>query len=161
MNDTNQEQKPSILVPMSIQQLLRIALLGAAIGAATWGAVQLLNIYAFGPMVCKGGVSIPCDTSLNYASAIGSVLIAGLGLLGLVKLQAFRSLLTVLAATISLWGVEILLRDWAWQTALLVSVLLFALAYSLYAWIVRLRSFSMAAVLIVVLVVAARFALNF
>src|SRR5689334_18542041 len=142
---------------MGIQHLLRIALLGALIGAATWGAVQLLDMYAFGPMVCKNGMPTPCTTSLDYASIAGSILIAGLGLFGLVKLQAFRSLLTVLAATISLWGVEVLLHGLAWQVALIASILFFALAYSLYAWIARLRSFSMAVILIVVLIVAVRF----
>jgi hypothetical protein len=160
MTSDVQEQNSDSLITMSLQQLLRITLLGVLVGAVTWGLMVLFEAYVFKSTLCSGNASTPCTSALEYASAIATVLGAGLGLVVLVRLQVFRSLLIVLAASISLWGVEITLSTWTWPYALLVSILLFAIAYSLFAWIARLRSFLTALIVIVVLIVAIRLALN-
>lgn len=154
------EEQQTALVPMSIQQLLRIALVGALVGALTWGAALLLDAYVFKGMLCQGSAQAKCATSLSYSSATASILIAGLGLLGLIKLQVFRALLVVIMATISLWGLQVTLGAWSWQGAVLASVLLSAISYSLFAWVVRIRAFLMAVIVAVVLVVVIRLVLN-
>lgn len=160
MESTSQEQKPDNLILMSIQQLLRVVLIGALAGAVTWGVTILLDMYVFKSVVCQGNAAQQCAASLDYSSAIATVLVAGIALIGLVKLQVFRSLLVVLAASIGLWGIQTLLHSWQWQYALPVSLLLFAAAYGLFAWIARIRSFLTAAIVIVILIVVVRLTLN-
>ena len=156
----NSTEQPNTLIPMSVQQVIRILLIGAGVGVVTWGLTLLLDMYVVKAIVCQDAASTQCASSFEYASISASILAAGLGLLGLIRLQIFRALLVVLAATISLWGIELMMRPWGWQVALPTSLLLFMVAYSLFAWLARLRSFILAVVIMLVLVVAVRLVIN-
>jgi hypothetical protein len=160
MNDSYQEQTPTIVIPMSLQQLLRIVAVGAAVGLITWGLTFLLDGQVFKSIACRGGASMQCSSSLDYASAVASIAGAALGLLVLIKLQVFRSLLVVLTASASMWGIQSVVHPWPWQYALLASLLLFAIAYGLFAWLARIRSFLMTVIIMIVLIVAMRLIFN-
>jgi hypothetical protein len=160
MTESQPEQPSTAIVAMSVQQMLRIILVGAGVGVITWGLTLLLDTYVFKAIVCQDAASVQCASSFEYSTISASILAGGLGLLGLVKLRIFRALLVVLAATVSLWGVELVMRPWEWQIALPVSLLLFMVAYCLFAWIARLRSFVMTLVVLAILVVAVRLVLN-
>jgi hypothetical protein len=67
--------------------------------------------------------------------------------------------LIVIAATIALWGINTLTASMAWYFALPVIMIMFGLVYGLFAWIARIRSFILAIVVTVVLVVIVRLAL--
>ena len=160
MSESTESSPPTALISMSIQQLLRVALMGAVVGVATWGLTLLLDIYVFKAIVCQGTNSMQCQASSEYATISASILAGGAGLFGLARMQVFRSLLVVVAATASLWGLEVILQAWDWRVALPLSLVLFALAYSLFAWVARLRSFVMALVVVAVLGVIIRLVLN-
>ncbi len=136
------DQQPSAVVSMSLRQLAQISAVGAVAGGATWGLTSLLGTYMPG-----------------YASAIASILAACLGMTGLVKLSAYRPLLIVLAASLSVWGLVMGLQILPWQSVLPITMLLFAAAYSVFAWIARIRLFAVALLCMVVMMVAVRLAL--
>lgn len=158
MDETQQEQ--TTLIDMNIQQFLRVVLIGAVTGAVVWGLTLLLDTYVLQGIVCKGAGSAQCASSFEYAGISASILAGGLGLLGLVRIRVFRALLVVIAVMVSLWGIGSLLREWDWPVALAVSVVFYAAAYGLFAWIARLRSFIMTLVIVVILIVAIRFVMN-
>jgi len=59
--------------------------------------------------------------------------------------------------TFTLWNeVMVLITSSSWQMALLLSLGMYALAYALMAWLVRLRPFVVAVVIVIVAVVAFR-----
>ncbi len=154
-----EEQEQSVVVPMTMQQLLRIAGAGALLGVIAWGLAPLLDTYIFSRL-CQGAESVKCASSFEYASAAAGIIAAALGLFTLVKLRVFRSLLVVLAATSCLWGLQTSLHAWSWQLALLASLLLYMIAYSAFAWLVRIRSFALSVISIVVLIVVVRLIFN-
>jgi hypothetical protein len=143
------------IVAMSPRQYVRIGLLGALVGGVTWGLTALLDAYVLRLIVCQGG----CASSLSYASVIGNVIAAIIGLVGLTKLAVFRSLLVVLAASFSLWGLMTVMQTVPWQTALAASILLYAAAYGLMAWVSRIRMFALVIIVMLVIIVAARLTL--
>jgi hypothetical protein len=159
-DDSITETGKQFLIAMTLGQLFRVVIVGLIVGLLTWSLAQLLDMYLFKGMICQGSVSMRCDASLTYASALAVVLGGVVGSLTLAKLQVYRSLLVTIASTITLWGLPIITSDWSWQAALLATVGLFAVSYSMYAWIARIRSFPMAAIVTIVLVVVARFVLN-
>lgn len=159
MSETT-EGEQAALIDMSTQQFVRVILIGAVIGVVTWGLTLLLDSYIFQGIVCKGSASAQCTSSFEYAGISASILAGGLGLLGLVRTRVFRALLIVIAAMVSLWGVSALLKQWDWPIAVPVSAVFYAVAYGLYAWIARIRSFIMTLVIIVILIVAIRFVMN-
>lgn len=160
MNDTYQESKQATIVPMGYQQLLRVVLVGALVGLVTWGLAHILDTYVFKGIICQGSATMKCESSFNYASSSAMIVAAALGALALAKLQVFRSLLAVIATTVGLWGLVVMVEELSWQVAVLLSVLLFAVAYSVFTWVARIRSFLMTLISMGVLVVATRFILN-
>ncbi len=80
-------------------------------------------------------------------------------MVGLVKLATFRALLVVLTATFSLWGLMAVLAPVSWQGALIASMLLYAVAYSVLAWIARIRVFTAAVIIMLIVIVVTRLTL--
>lgn len=160
MAEKNQVKDQTVLIPMTLRQLFRIIVTGAIIGAITWLLTTLLDLYVFRGIVCRGTESMQCAASLQYANISASILAGGVGLFLLARFQIFRALLVVIAATASLWGVVALLYSVGWQVVLPASILLTMVAYGLFAWIARLRSFVLALIIMIVLVAMTRFVLN-
>lgn len=156
----NQQGDHTALIPMTTQQLLRVLAVGALVGLIIWLLATVLEMYVFKNMVCGGTQSMQCAASLHYAGTSASILGGGVGLFLLARFQIYRALLVVIAATVCLWGVMAMLNSSGWQVALPTLLLLFTAAYGLFAWIARLRSFVLSLVVIIVLVVVARFLLT-
>jgi hypothetical protein len=77
-----------------------------------------------------------------------------------VRLHVFRPLLVIIASFISLWGVLTILQPAAWHVTLLVTAGLYGFAFGLFAWIARIRTFYIAALVVVVMVIVLRLVLN-
>lgn len=141
MNKSDEQTKPAPFITVSIGQAIGVLAIGAIVGLITWGLTMPFEGYAFMRIV--------------------SVAVAtGVGVFALVKLQIFRPLLVGIGPVVGLWGVADSLMAAPWQVAGLFYAGLFAAAYMAFMWIARVRSFGMAAVLMVVLVVAMRLTLN-
>jgi len=147
--------KVSPIVPTYGREVGSVFAIGAGVGLVTSLAYFLLEKFVFGAVMCSSA-DASCKDANTYAMVVAIIIGAILGLVLLVQGRVYRPLLAVLATVVSLWGFDILLVDMAWYWALLVSVLLFGLTYSLFAWIARIRSFVLALIVTVTLVVAAR-----
>ena len=146
-------------VTMSYRQLWMIGLIGAGVGLAAWLFGALLDMAVFRFIFCRGAGLGGCTDSSTYANAAGLLIATGLGVWALVRIQVFRPLLVGLAAALTLWGVLSVLEQHGWVVAMLVSVMLFALAYMVYGWGMRLRSLILAVTIGVILLVVTRFVL--
>ena len=153
-------ESSSSLIAMSRQQYVQVIIAGAIIGLVVWGVSILLENYVFQALLCRDGGDTMCGSATSYAQATAMILSGIAGLLALIRLQTFRPLLVVLAAVLSLWGVTSVAMTLPWYGAALSLALLFALAYGLFSWVVRLRSFIMVAVIVIVLVVISRLILS-
>lgn len=146
-------------VTMSYRQLWMVGLIGAGVGLAAWLLGMLLEMAVFRFIFCREAGLSGCTDSSTYANAAGLLIATGLGVWALVRIQVFRPLLVGLAAALTLWGVLTVLEQRSWVVAMLVSVMLFALAYLVYGWVMRLRSLILAIIIGVVLLVVTRFVL--
>lgn len=144
-------------ISMTNRQIGQVFGVGAGVGALTWllGAIGLNRLLA--ALLCRESVEASlCVNTENYAWYAAMIIGSLVGLFVLAKLMVFRPLLAVLASVVALWGVWLLVGSLPWYGALLALIVLFAIAYGLFTWIARLRSFVLALILIAVLVVIVR-----
>lgn len=146
----------SPIVPTYGREVLSVFLIGAGVGLLTALAYYLLERFIFSAVLCRDGAAASCGDAPTYATVVAMVIGALVGLVALVQARVYRPLLIVLAAVGTLWGLGSLVDDLEWYWALLIAVLLFGVTYSLYAWVARLRSFVLALIVAITLVVAAR-----
>jgi hypothetical protein len=148
----------SSLIPMSSRELVATLIGGAVIGAVVVALYLLLNHFVFTAVLCRPQAPADCSQAPSYAMIVAQVIgvIAGIGML--VRLRIYRPLLVVLATLISLWTLQALIAPLAWYFAVLAAAVLFGLSYALFAWVARIRSFILALVITVVLVVVIRIA---
>ena len=154
------EEKSAPFIAMSGRQLAGTVGIGLIVGLLCWGLMGLLDAYVFKAIFCQAMMNEQCAASTQYASITANILATAAGVFALVKLQVFRPLLVGMGAIISLWGLWSTVALVPWQFAVLLYAGLFALAYAAFMWVARIRSFGMSLVVMVVLVVAVRFALN-
>ena len=143
-------------IDMPSQHMVQIALLGVALGFAAALVALLVRQVVLVPLFCGDPTSGPCLDVNDSAANISAVIIAVIGLLGLIRLSVFRPLLVVVAVLISLWGLGSWTHGLQWYEALAWSILLYALCYVAFSWLVRPRSFVPTAVIVVVAVVLIR-----
>ena len=74
----------------------------------------------------------------------------------LAHIRVYRPLLIILAAILALWGIQAIAAVLPWYWALAGMIAVGALAYSLFAWIARIRSFILSAVVAIVIAVIIR-----
>lgn len=145
------------VVPMVGREVLTVFLAGVLAGALIGIGYYLLNNFVFSAVMCRTATTGSCGDAPGYAMTVAMIIGGLAGLIALAQIRIYRPLLIVLATAISLWGFQSLIAGMEWHWGLLVLAVLFGLTYTLFAWIVRLRSFVAAVVLTVVLVVLLRF----
>lgn len=147
---------------MTGRTIVQVALLGVFLGLIAWGVTALVSNYVIDPLFCRadGGHFSVCAQGGLLASNIASLLVGILGVVALLRLGVFRPLLIGLAVAITLWGLGPWMGALPWYEALIWSAILYAVAYVAFAWLARVRAFSIALVATIVLVVAARIISN-
>lgn len=146
-------------VSMTTGDLIRAMLTGAGVGLVSSGVFLLLNKFVFGAALCRAGVD-GCSNAPLYSTIITVVLAIIIGVVALAKAGIYRPLLVAAAAPIALWSLFAMMTGMFWVWALLVAAVLFALAYGLFAWVARLRSFIVSIILLIVLVLVVRWVLG-
>lgn len=157
-SDTPAEAAVVPFVPMTIADIARAMLTGAGVGSVSTGIYLLLNKFIFAAALCREGVQ-GCANAPMYSTIIAVVIAAIIGVVALAKVAIYRPLLIAIAAPLALWGLYAMLGGIFWLWALLIAAVLFALAYGLFAWTARLRSFIFSVLTLVVLVVIVRLVL--
>jgi hypothetical protein len=160
MSDTYDTTTQTSLVAMNTKKLIYVIIAGVVAGIVTWGLTALLETYVYKAILCGHTTAGQCASSYQYALTTATIIGAAVGLLGLVRLHVFRPLLVIIASFISLWGILTMLQPAAWYVALLVTAGLYGFAFGLFAWLARIRTFYIAAIIIIAMVVVLRLILN-
>jgi hypothetical protein len=156
--ETVEEQsvKISPFVSLTTRDIISTFVAGLIVGALYYGAMYLLNLYVFGNVLCRAQASADCAQAPTYSMIVASVLSALVGIGLLVRLRIYRPLLVVGASLISLWGIGTTLLSLHFLAAFVIAAVLFGLAYAVFTWFIRIRSFILALVTVVVLIVILR-----
>lgn len=153
---TTQTDTQSAFMLMANRDLLSVILLGGVIGIATWGLSWLLGSFVYDAILCSGGDT--CRANPDEFGEITAVAITAIAaLIALVRLRVFRPMLVVIAVTASLWGLMALLSPLEWYWTMLAGAAVYAVAYGLFVWTVRIRRFWIALILVLLLIVAIRY----
>ena len=149
----------SPFVTMTFRELVVTALWGVAVGLITAFVYILLYKFVFSAVLCRPQSTGTCSQAPNYAATVALVIGLVAGVASLARLRVYRPLLVVVAALVSLWGLQTDVVGMPWYWAILATAVLFGFAYAVYAWLARIRNFILALVVIVVVVVFVRWML--
>ena len=147
------------LVSMSMRELIGSICCGIIAGALVVVLYIIFDKYVFGVVLCRAQSTGNCALAPSYATLTAVILGSIVGVGGLAKLRVYRPLLIGVAVAVALWGLHGIVADVAWYYSLLVVALLSGVAYGLFAWLSRMRSFLLTLVIMVVLIVLIRWVL--
>ncbi len=154
--DVDSGPRVAPLISMSLGELVRVVLCGIGVGLIVGVVYYLMNKFVFGAVLCRPQAPADCSQAPNYAFIVAMIIGSIAGIATLVRLRVYRPLLAVLAVAIALWGIHAALSGVVWYWALLAAMVLFGIAYGLFAWLARIRSFILAIVVTIVVVVIVR-----
>lgn len=155
MSETASETR-SNFVPMTWRELARIGAIGAVIGALSVGLYVLFHTYIFQAVLCRDQANTACGQAATYAAITTAFIASFVAVVVLAHIRVYRPLLIILAAILALWGIQAIAAVLPWYWALVGMIAVGALAYSLFAWITRIRSFILSAVVAIVIAVIIR-----
>ena len=155
MSETASETR-SNFVPMTWRELARIGAIGAVIGALSGGLYVLFHTYIFQAVLCRDQANTACGQAATYAAITTAFIASFVAVVVLAHIRVYRPLLIILAAILALWGIQSIVAVLPWYWALVGMIAVGALAYSLFAWIARIRSFILSAVVAIVIAVIIR-----
>ena len=152
-----EQVQPGALM-MAWKDLLKIGIFGALIGLLTMGLYVLFDRYVFTPTLCSDMNigSGRCENKLVFSSSVALVIGALPALFFFVQQRVYRPLLVLLLAVVTLWNIPLLIGELALLPATLLSLLIFALTYLVFAWLVQIRNFSVALIASIAVVVIVR-----
>ncbi len=145
-------------VGMSKRDVIDTLLCGAGVGIFVGVLYLLLDTFVFSAVLCRPQNAMNCAQGPAYAMIVATVIGAIAGLVALARVRIYRPLFIVLFATVSLWVGGVTVSGVAWYVALITLCILYALAYLLFAWLARIRSFILASVLGIIILVLVRLA---
>ncbi len=153
----------SFYIGASRIEVIKIALLGLAVGVFIPAISFLLERFFIEPVFCRSADSFGvCSNGGVTAYYIATGIISLLAIVLLVNWQVFRPLLIVVGVAATLWGFIRYVGDLATNSIFeyyIFSALLFAIAYLLFYWIMRIRVFMLSVLLAIALVVVVRLTL--
>ncbi len=155
--ETTDNQAPKF-VDIDRQSLGAAALIGLGVGILIWLVSWFFQHVIFNSLICHSSVATCADNG-NVAFNVAAVLMAVVGVVALVRTGVYRPVLVALGAIVSLWSLQTLLQGLGWFEALAWTAGLYALAYALFAWVLKIYNMIIAVVLLVILVVLARIAI--
>lgn len=152
------EQPRPVALLMPWRDSLKVLLAGVLVGLVTFALYLLLDKYLFTPTLCNdlNAGTGRCENKLFFSSSIAMIISAIVGLFFVVQQRVFRPLLVVLLVTIGLWNVLMLTVGLSTWLSALMTVIIFALAYGAFAWLVQIRNLVVALGISIALVVAMR-----
>lgn len=154
--DAEVTQGVSPFVSMSRRDVIDTVLCGAGVGLFVAVLYLLLDTFVFGAVLCRAQSAGNCDDAPQYAMIVAAVIGAIAGLVVLARARIYRPLFVVLFATLSVWAANLPIGQYAWYAIMLVLLVLYAIAYLLFAWFARMRSFILAGVIGIVILIIVR-----
>jgi hypothetical protein len=156
------EEQNSVIVVPATKDMVRVGLLGLAVGLITPFLAFVLQKFVVDPLFCRAGGLGVCSAGDLTTYYVATIIMAVVAVALMANWQIFRPLLVAVAAAASLWGFRRYTGDviehsgWEYFVA---SGVLYAAAYILFYWLLRLKNFALSVVLSVVAVVLLRWAL--
>ena len=139
---------------------VRTVVLGAAIGVVFWVISVLFARYVVEPLVCRQVIDAAmCTNATPIAGMITTVLVAVAGIVAMVRMGIARPIIVAVAAAALLWDLSTWTQGLFWLEAIAWSVILYGLAFALFAWITRYASLLVTVILSVLIVLVIRIAL--
>lgn len=160
MSEAEEQAKPIPFIAVTVRQVLGTAIVGAATGLTSWGLAVVFSEYILKGIFCQATITEQCAMAAGQGRGAGMILATIIAVFVLVKLQVFRPLLIGVGVMASTWGIASVLMALPVHLAAMLFAGLYAVAYLGFMWIARLRSFGMALVLMIVMVVVVRLTLN-
>lgn len=137
MTDYVLEAKPTI-IEQSRNTIFKIAGIGMLAGLLTYGVAWLLQHYVLKDLICNGDAT--CADGVMFSGNIASIVISIFAVLLLVRVGSYRPLLIVIAAVVSLWGLSTWLQNLGDIESAIWYGVAFALTYTTFAWLARIRN---------------------
>lgn len=144
-------------------EVIRVTILGAIVGLLVPLIGWLIAEYFIKPVFCgsQGALGV-CSSGGIIANHVAAVVLMFGAFVLLTQWAIFRALLLVAASTVTLWGLakyaEPIISA-SWFEYLALSVVLYAVAFITFYWLLRIRNFALSFGAIIVTVVAACVAL--
>lgn len=130
---------------------------GALVGVVTWLLTYGLSQYVVGQIACQAGSSIiSCDSAISVSATIALIIASVVGLILLVRRRVFRPLLVVLAAAVTLWGLN---ASWLAERNIVdfsLTIIVAALVYAVFAWFAKIRQFWLSLSVLTIIIVIFR-----
>ena len=135
---------------------LWVGIAGAALGIVMMALSWLLGTYVIDPLLCRGDAIESCAQSGVIAGNVAAVIVAIVGAGVLIRLRVRRALIVVLATLISFWNLTTLLDGLGGFEVVAWMAGLHAFAYLVFASLLRIRSFFVALIFVILMVIALR-----
>lgn len=149
------EDNPVVRQPWQVW--LRVVGFGAAAGLLFWILTLLIGRYIVEPLACRDVVdAAACTGAAITAGRISTIIVAVAAVFSMVRFGMARPIVVAAAAAALLWDLAAYTLGLFWLESLLWSVVLYALVYALFAWVVRATSIVMVIILTLVLVIGIR-----
>jgi hypothetical protein len=146
-----------VYLPVSIKELVKVAVTGIGIGATIALLSELIANYFIDPVFCRSTDSFAiCAEGGMIAFYAATVIVSIIGVAILATIGTFRPLLIALAAAAALWGVKDFLGGLHWLEYGAWVAAMFGVAYVLFYWLLRARSFVLSLILTIIAVAAVR-----
>ena len=152
--DSSEQSKrwDNLLIELQPQQLAQVAIIGFVSGVLAWILTFLVKQAVIVPLFCTDA----CSNATDVAGIVAAILTAVVGLMGLVRIGAYRPLLIVIAVALCLGGLSGWVYGMPWYVALIWSIVLYTLTYTAFAWFVRIRPFIPAVIIVALVVMLSR-----
>lgn len=155
-------EQPLAYVPASRNEVVKVVILGLIVGLLVPSLSLLLQNYFIVPVFCNGGDGFNiCSSGGVVANHIAAVIVAFGAFAVLMHWAVYRALLLAVAATVAMWGLKKYadpLTVGSWIEYFMFSALLYALSYTFFYWILRLRNFVVSIIVMIIALVAAAWA---
>ncbi len=142
-------------------EMIKVAIIGIVVGVLTPLLALAITKLILIPVFCSGSSAV-CASSEHIGYYAAATLVSAASIAILAAQNIYRPLLISLGALVALWGFGVYVIDLArgsWVEYYAFSALLFALAYVVCYWLMRLRTFGFSVVGLLAIVVVVRLAL--
>ena len=136
---------------------VNVPIIGAGLGLVWWVLTSILRNYVVEPLACRDLASAgACLDSFGLAGTIAAILVAILGTAILVKAAQPRPVVIAVATAALLWSLGAYMNGLVWFETLIWAVVLYALSYTVFSFVARLRTLLAVLIVSAVVVVAIR-----
>lgn len=146
---------------MTVTTVTRIFLYGLVVGLVNFALYVALERFVFEPILCRENAALArCETSADFSAGTAIILGSLLGLFLLIRERVYRPILAIIGVAVALWGIFGLVALLPVPLAALVAIILFALSYVLFSWLVQPTSLAVSIAGVIVVSVLSRLAIG-